>query len=124
MSTEWTDELKKNVIAQYLAAEPTPETSAEIVKDIAEAIEKTPNGVRMILSKADVYIKKTAATASAKGSGTEAKTTRVSKSDAIDSLKAVISASGQEPDMSILDKLTGKAALYFVGVFKNASPED
>ena len=99
---------------------PTPETSAEIVKDIAEGIEKTPNGVRMILSKADVYVKKTAATA-ASASGGEAKGTRVSKAEAIGNLKAVIEATGQDPDMAILDKLTGKAAMYFVEVFKNAS---
>ena len=120
--SDWTEELKKQVVAQYLAQEPTPETSAEIVKDIAESIEKTPNGVRMILSKADVYVKKTAANA-ASASVVEAKGTRVSKAEAIGNLKAVIQATGQEPDMAILDKLTGKAAMYFVEVFKNAAPE-
>ena len=57
---EWSDELKASVVKKYEAAEPTAETSTEIVKDIAEALGDgfTVNGVRVILVKAGVYIKK------------------------------------------------------------------
>jgi hypothetical protein len=37
---------------------PTPENSMEIVKAIAEEMGQSPNGVRMILTKAGVYVKK------------------------------------------------------------------
>ena len=37
--TQWTDELKAKVIEMYEGADPTPETSTEIIKDIADEIE-------------------------------------------------------------------------------------
>ena len=42
----------------YTSAEPTPETSMEIVADIAEQMGESVNGVRMILTKAGVYVRK------------------------------------------------------------------
>ena len=54
----WTDEKKAEVIAAYEAANPTAENSMEVVKEIAEEFEESPNGVRMILTKAGVYVKK------------------------------------------------------------------
>ena len=48
----WDDDKKAAVIAAYEEAEPTPENSMEIVKDLAEEYEESPNGVRMILIKA------------------------------------------------------------------------
>jgi len=54
----WTEELKQEVIAKYEGAGPTPESSTEIIKDIAEEIEMSPNGVRMVLVQAGVYVKK------------------------------------------------------------------
>ena len=51
----WTDEKKQEAVEMYTAEEPTPENSMEIVKDIAEQLEESPNGVRMILTKAGVY---------------------------------------------------------------------
>lgn len=117
----WTDEQKKEVVEKYLAAEPTPETSTEIIKDIAEEMEQSPNGVRMILVQAEVYVKKDA-TASAK-TGTAKKEgdapKRVSKESQIAALKAAIEAAGAAVDDEILDKLTGKAAAYFVTVLKS-----
>lgn len=56
--TQWTDELKAKVIEMYEGADPTPETSTEIIKDIADEIEASPNGVRMVLVQAGVYVKK------------------------------------------------------------------
>ena len=117
--TQWNDELKANVIKMYQDAEPTPESSTEIIKDIAEEIEASPNGVRMVLVQAGVYVKKDTA---AKPSG-EKKTTgdapkRVSKESSIADLKAAIEAKGGPVDDDILSKLTGKAAVYFLSVLK------
>ena len=112
----WTDEKKAEAVAMYEAAEPTPETSIEIVKQIAEDLEETPNGVRMILTKAEVYIKKAAASGTKAGSGSGEKSTRVSKEEAHDALKTAIADAGQEVDEDIVSKLTGKAAVYFAKV--------
>jgi len=111
----WDDEKKAAVIEAYEKAEPTPETSMEIVKEIAEEYEESPNGVRMILTKAGVYVKKTPA---ASGGEKKASTggTRVSKAAAVEALTAAISDAGQEVDEEILSKLTGKAAQYFTTV--------
>ena len=113
----WTDEKKAEVIEAYESANPTPENSMEIVKDIADEFEESPNGVRMILTKAGVYVKKAPASGGAKGTTSNGGSGgRVSKAAAIESLSAAISDAGQEVDQEILDKLTGKAAVYFTGV--------
>jgi len=110
----WTDESKAQAVEMYTEAEPTPETSMEIVKDIAEELGESPNGVRMILTKAGVYVKKAPATSSSKSSTGGG--TRVSKADAAQSLKDALSDAGQDIDDDIIDKLTGKASVYFTGV--------
>lgn len=115
----WTDERKAQVIAAYKSKNPTAETSTEIVKEIAEEMEESPNGVRQVLSQAGVYIKKEAGTSTDTKTGT-AKTSdkapRVSKESQIEALKSAIEAKGAEIDADILDKLTGKAAAYFTKV--------
>ena len=118
--SEWTDELKAQVIADYEAAEPTAENTVEIMEKIAEDIDKTVNGVRMILSNAKVYIKSTPAK-----SPTKSKTgaTRVSKQDSIDALTVILESEDIEIDEAILSKLTGKAAVYFTAVVKQALGE-
>lgn len=117
----WTDELKAKAIQMYKDGEPTPENSTELIKDIADQLEQSPNGVRMVLVQAGVYVKKeagtttsTAKTGTAKKDGEGSK--RVSKEDQIAQLKAAIEARGAEVDDDILSKLTGKAAQYFVKV--------
>lgn len=115
----WSEELKKEVIAKYEAAGPTPESSTEIIKDIAEEFEQSPNGVRMVLVQAGVYVKKEAGAAPTKtkapsGDGTK----RVSKESSIAELRTAIEAAGKEVDEDILSKLTGKAAVYFLSVLK------
>lgn len=117
--SQWTPELKAEVVSKYQAKNPTPENSTELIKEIAEEIEQSPNGVRMILMQAGVYVKKDASASPSKsgdkkpaGEGTK----RVSKDDAIAQLKAVIENRGAAIDEDILSKLTGKAALYFVDV--------
>jgi hypothetical protein len=112
----WTDEKKAEVIEAYESADPTPENSMEIVKEIAEQFEESPNGVRMILTKAGVYVKKTPAAGASKSSGSTGGGTRVSKAAAVEALTAAISDAGQEVDEEILSKLTGKAAQYFTTV--------
>ncbi len=113
----WDDEKKAAVIEQYEAANPTPENSMEIVAELAEEFEESPNGVRMILTKAGVYVKKAPASGGAKSTASNGGSGgRVSKAAAIESLSAAISDAGQEVDQEILDKLTGKAAVYFTGV--------
>lgn len=113
MPPDWTQERKDEVIASYLAQNPTPETSTEIVKSIADDLgdDFTPNGVMAILIKAGKYVKKTQGTA-AKANG-ESKSTRVNKAEAIQGLVDVIEANGVEADGDIIGKLTGKAAIYF-----------
>lgn len=121
MAANWTDELKASVIEKYEAAGPTPENSTEIIKDIAEEIEMSPNGVRMVLVQAGVYVKKDPAASTAKTKTTSAtgdKPARVSKESAIADLTAAIEAAGKEVDADILSKLTGKAAVYFLGLIK------
>ena len=109
----WTDESKAQAVEMYQEQEPTPETSMEIVKDIADELGESPNGVRMILTKAGVYVRKTPAakTSSAGGGGG-----RVSVADAQASLTSALSDAGQEVDDAIIGKLTGKAAVYFKGI--------
>ena len=108
----WTDESKAEAVELYTSEEPTPETSMEIVKTIADTLGESPNGVRMILTKAGVYVKKAPATSSAKSNGGG----RVSKADSQQTLKDALSDAGQDIDGDIIDKLTGKAAVYFAGV--------
>ena len=110
----WDDDKKAAVIAEYEEANPTPETSMEVVKEIADEFEESANGVRMILSKAGVYVKKTPA---ASGSGTSSSGgSRVSKAAAQETLVAALTDAGAEIDNDIVEKLTGKAAQYFAGV--------
>ena len=110
----WDDDKKAAVIAAYEEQDPTPENSMEIVKEIADEYEESPNGVRMILSKAGVYVKKTPA---ATGSGTSSGGgSRVSKVAAQEALISALTDVGAEVDNDIIEKLTGKAAQYFAGV--------
>ena len=116
----WDDDKKAQAVSMYEAADPTPETSMEIVKGIADELEESPNGVRMILTKAGVYVKKSPASAGGKttasgGSG------RVSKAAAQDALIAAINDAGQSVDEEIISKLTGKAAQYFTTVLNGVN---
>lgn len=113
----WTPELKEQVLNMYKDAEPTAETSTEIIKDIAEELDQSPNGVRQVLVQAGVYVKKEApekGKTSSKESGEGTK--RVSKESQIDALRKAITTAGKEVDEEILSKLTGKAAAYFASV--------
>lgn len=114
----WTDEKKAKAIEMYLEREPNPSNSMDIVNEIAEELEESPNGVRMVLSKAEVYVKKEPAASSAsKSKTTKSASTRVSKEDAQAQLIAALEAAGKDIDSDIISKLTGKAAVYFAGLF-------
>jgi transposase-like protein len=116
----WTDELKAQVIEMYKDAGPTPESSTEIIKDISEELDQSPNGVRQVLVQAGVYVKKEVNTAKPTGKTTTKDSAegskRVSKESQIDALRAAITAAGATVDEDILSKLTGKAATYFASV--------
>ena len=123
MASEWSDELKDQVVEDYEAKSPTPETSTEIVKEIAEDIDMTVNGVRSVLVRAGVYIKKTPAKGGSTA-GDKPASTRVNKADAIAALKDIISNNSMDVDDSIVDKLTGKAAVYFTGIFEGLTTKE
>ena len=110
----WTDEAKAQAVEMYTAEEPTPENSMEIVKEIAAELSESPNGVRMILTRAGVYVKKTPATKSTSSGGGGGG--RVSVADAQQAVTDAISDAGMEADQAIISKLTGKAANYFAEV--------
>jgi|TARA_Y100000015_G_C2394624_1_gene92025 hypothetical protein len=111
----WDDSRKQEAVDLYTSAEPTPETSMEIVADIAEQMGESVNGVRMILTKAGVYVKKTpAARSSSSGNGGG----RVSVADAQNSLSNALTDAGLDVDEAIISKLTGKAAVYFTSVIE------
>lgn len=116
----WTDEQKAEAVKQYKDGNPTPENSTELIKQIAEDMEQSANGVRMILVQAGVYVKKDVATTgtTTKTGSTGDKAPRVSKEDQIAALKVAIEARGAEADDDILSKLTGKAAAYFLKVLQ------
>ncbi len=115
----WTPEEKAKAVQLYQEGNPTPENSTELIKEIAEELNQSANGVRMILMQEKVYVKKDA-TAPAGKTGSTAKTgegaKRVSKDDQIAALRAAIEEKGGEIDEDILGKLTGKAAAYFLKV--------
>lgn len=119
----WTEELKKQAIEMYEAGEPTAENSTELVKEIAEELDQSQNGVRQVLVQAKVYVKKEVATAAtkpatktSKSSGDGEGTKRVSKESQLAELRAAIEARSADVDEDILAKLTGKAAAYFTQV--------
>ena len=111
----WTDEAKAQAVEMYTAEDPTPENSMEVVKEIAAELGESPNGVRMILTRAGVYVKKTPATKST-SSGGGGGGGRVSVADAQQAVRDAISDAGKEADDAIISKLTGKAANYFAGI--------
>jgi hypothetical protein len=114
----WTEESKALAIAAYKALNPTPLTTAECLKEVAEELEQSANGVRMILVKAGVYVAQGTAKATASTGAKPTGVTKVSKAQSAADLSAVLTDLGQEPDMEIIEKLTGKAAIYFTEILR------
>lgn len=123
---EWTDELKKQIVEEYVSRKPTPENSIEILKELAEEFDKTPNGIRVILSRANVYVKKIATTTSSSttNNSSETKPKRMLKSEVLGNLSALIEANGLEANPEIIDKLTGKAGQYFIDIIEKIVDKD
>ena len=103
----WEEDKKQQAIEMYTDEEPTPETSMEIVKIIAEELNESPNGVRMILTRAGVYVKKNPSVGNSSG-----KTGRVSKAECHQMLVDAVSSHGGSLDMDIISKISGKAAKH------------
>ena len=104
----WDEDKKQQAVDMYTAEDATPETSMEIVKDIAEELGESPNGVRMILTRAGVYVRKNPVSGSAGSTGGG----RVSKAECHQKLSDAVSNLGGSLDMSIIDKISGKAAKH------------
>lgn len=117
------EEFKAQIVEQYKEREPTPETTMDIVKELADEHDESPNRIRMILSGAGAYIKKEPAKSTASG-GTSGGSKRVSKADAQAALAKAIESKGHEPDMAIIEKMTGKAAQYFTEVLTGNSSDE
>lgn len=129
----WNDEKKQEVIDKYSEImeneyqndEERAEHTMEVVSQLASDFDETPNGVRMVLSRAGVYYKKQPAkpaASSGKSGGGGGK--RVNKAEAQESLRSLIQGIDPElVDEDIITKLTGKAAAYFVGVITTATSE-
>ena len=105
----WEEDKKKQAIEMYTDEEPTPETSMEIVKLVAEELNESPNGVRMILTRAGVYIKKNP---SAGNSSSKTGGGRVSKAECHQMLVDAVGSHGGSLDMDIISKISGKAAKH------------
>ena len=114
----WDEEKKQQAIEMYTSEEPTAENSMEVVKSISTELGESPNGVRNILVRAGVYVKKTPATRS---SSSKTNGGRVSVADAQATLANAIRDTGDEPDEAIISKLTGKAANYFAAIINKVN---
>ena len=122
--TQWTDELFEKMSSEYVARmeqfpeDERPGVSVEIVSEIAQENGVTPNGFRMKLTKAGLYIKKAAGSTSKSSASTGEKASggsRTSKAQAHADLRSAFSDAGLAPDFlddAIIDKLTGKAAAH------------
>jgi hypothetical protein len=82
-------------------------------------MSQSPNGLRAILVKAGVYVKKDPSIKADPKTGDKAGekkegAKRVSKDDQIAALRSAIEAAGKTVDEDVISKLTGKAAAYFL----------
>lgn len=118
---EWTEELKEQVIKQYLDKNPTPETSVEIVQELADEHGFTTNGVRAILVRSGNYVSKAKTPASAGKEKKEGAAPRASKQAAVKELTDFLEEKELEVNDDIISKLTGKAAAYFAALLKQVA---
>lgn len=108
-----TEELKEELVLEYKSRleefpeEERADRTMDVVKELATEYGMSPNGIRMILMKRNVYIKK-----SEKPKATLEKPKRMSKEAAHAALKDAIEAGGCTADMDVISKLSGVAAQY------------
>jgi|TARA_B100001079_G_scaffold148614_1_gene127386 hypothetical protein len=112
----WDEDKKQSAIDMYTGEEATPETSMEIVKVIAEELGESPNGVRMILTRAGVYVKKNPSKSNSSGTTGGG---RLSKAACHQMLVEAVTAVGGSLDMNIIDKISGKAAKHIAEQISN-----
>lgn len=116
------DEVKQEVIMEYKSRmseyeeSQRPVHTLEVVKELAAEYDSTPNGIRMLLQKEGVYIKKSTTASTSASSAPK----RMSKEAAHQALKDAISATGQVPNEEVITKLSGVAAQYLTTVVINA----
>ena len=95
----WTDESKAQAVEMYTAEEPTPETSMEVVKMVAEELVNHQMALNDTY-QAGVYVKAPGTNGgSSSGGSTGGK--RVSKADAQQDLTNALQDAGQEIDEDI-----------------------
>lgn len=109
-------ENNEEIVSAYVSSDPTPETNAEILKELGEQFGISPNKVRVILTKEGVYVKKDPIEAAASSGGTSTK--RGSKEAALNELRALLEEMDKPIDEDIISKLTGKAANYIISILK------
>lgn len=121
-----TPELRESVVQAYVEAineydeAERAKVTMEVVNGIATEFGLTPNGTRVILTNAGVYItKKLEPKAASATGGTGA---RVNKEGAHKALTAALEAIGVEDvDQEVVSKLTGKAAQYLATCIQNGN---
>lgn len=112
MIADWNNETFTNeLIKAYQDMQPTPESNSSILEALGNANDISPNSIRVFLTKKGVYVKAEQPSAD-KPIATGSK--RIPKEATITKLKGLIVAKGKEVDETVIDKLTGKAALYFI----------
>lgn len=114
--TDWTPELKEQIVAAYQEQNPNSETTIEICKLLAEDFGVTVNGLRRVLVERGVYISKSPKTGKSADGTTS---TRVSKADAICELNNTIKEAKFDLDESMTKSMTGKSAVYFTEIIKS-----
>lgn len=131
MSTKWTPELTQEVVARYTETMKNDFTTdvereantTQVIENIVAELKKgempgaTVNGVRILLVKAGVYIKKSGQAPAKAAGGAEGGSKRVSKADAHQELINLINTiDASLVDAEIIGKLTGKAAQYVTSI--------
>jgi len=108
-------EVIEELVVSYQDADPKPETTAAIVRGLAEDYGLEVNQVKLLLKKEGVLVAAKIVSAPTKSD----KPPRRLKVDCHNDLKAAIRAVGKDVDEDTIGRLTGKAADYFTGVIKN-----
>ena len=139
MAAEWTDEIRNDMVDMYLEIMEGKDgtASAGAINEILDhyrnekGLTFTSNSIRIMLQKqkrpteddpeGSVYVKKpagaTTASSGSKASGSSGGTAKLSKAEAQKQLGDAIAAINPNlVDNAIIEKLTGKAAQYFIGV--------
>ncbi len=117
MATVWDDEeFKEAVKAAYLSNEPTAKTSPEILKELGIEFEVSPNSIRTFLTKEGVYVSAKREPAEVDKDAKATGTKRIPKEVSLKKLKELIISKDKEVDDTIVDKMTGKAAEYFINI--------